>query len=90
MAEYLISPNDIPDLIESIIEAFQETDKVSAKLLADKMSQKTGRVITYQNASYLYTMLGFVATPIENTAERYLVRNDEIINRFKSRVEALK
>ena len=30
MAEYLISPNDIPDLIESIIEAFQETDKVSA------------------------------------------------------------
>jgi proline dehydrogenase len=46
-----------------------------------------GRHYSYQIVSYLYTLLGFVASPIENTAERYLMRNDELINKIKSDAE---
>ena len=84
MAQYVIKPNDIPDLMDSMTECFNETNKVSAKMLADKMIQKTGRPFTYQNIGYLYTILGFVATPVQNTAERFLMRNDELINKIKA------
>ena len=84
MTQYLVKPNDIPDLIDCMIEAFKETDKVSAKMLAEKMIQKTGRPFTYQNVSYLYSLLGFVACPVEHTAERFIMRDDERIARIKA------
>ena len=84
MTQYVIKPNDIPDLMDCMSEYFAETEKVNARMLAEKMKQKTGRPFTYQNIAYLYTLLGFVATPIENTAERYLVRDDDKIAKIKS------
>ena len=84
LTQYIIKQNDIPTLMDCMIECFAETDKVSAKMLAAKMIRKTGRPFTYQNISYLYTLLGFVATPVENTTERFLVRNDELINKIKA------
>ena len=74
MTQYIIKQNDIPTLMDCMTECFAETDKVSAKMLAAKMVRKTGRPFTYQNISYLYTLLGFVATPVENTAERFKQR----------------
>jgi len=83
MTQYIIKPNDIPNLMDSMIECFSETDRVNAKLLAEKMTEKTGRIFTYQNVGYLYTLLGFVSTPVENRAERYLVKNLELIENIK-------
>jgi hypothetical protein len=70
--------------MDCMTECFAETEKVNAKMLADKMIKKTGRPFTYQNIGYLYTLLGFVATPVENTAERYLVRNDDLVARWRA------
>jgi uncharacterized protein (UPF0254 family) len=83
----MIKPNDYSDLMDCMTECFKETDKVSAKMLAEKMKQKTSRPFTYQNIAYLYTLLGFIATPVDNTAERFLMRNDELINKIKADAE---
>jgi hypothetical protein len=52
-------------------------------MLAENMKQKTSRPFTYQNIAYLYTLLGFIATPVDNTAERFLMRNDELVSKIK-------
>lgn len=84
MTQYVIKPNDIPDLMDCMTECFAKTEKVNARMLAEKMKQKTGRPFTYQNIGYLYTLLGFIASPIENTAERYLIRDDEKVTKIKA------
>ena len=87
MTQYVIKPNDIPDLMDCMTECFAVTEKVNARMLAQKMIQKTGRHFSYQNIGYLYTLLGFVASPIENTAERYLIRDDKKIAELKADAE---
>jgi proline dehydrogenase len=87
MTQYVIKPNDIPDLMDCMTECFAVTEKVNARMLAEKMIQKTGRHFTYQNIGYLYTLLGFIASPVENTAERYLVRDDKKIAELKANAE---
>jgi len=87
MTQYMIKPNDYSDLMDCMTECFAVTEKVNAKMLAEKMKKKTGRPFTYSNVSYLYTLLGFVATPVEHRAERYLMRNDELINKIKADAE---
>ena len=87
MTQYVIKPNDIPDLMDCMTECFAITEKVNARMLAEKMIQKTGRHFTYQNIGYLYTLLGFIASPVENTAERYLVRDDKKIAELKANAE---
>ena len=84
MTQYVIKPNDIPDLMDCMSECFAETEKVNASMLAEKMKQKTSRPFTYQNIAYLYTLLGFIATPVDNTAERFLVRDDAKVRQIKA------
>ena len=84
MTQYVIKPNDIPDLMDCMSECFAVTEKVNASMLAEKMKQKTSRPFTYQNIAYLYTLLGFIATPVDNTAERFLMRNDELVSKIKA------
>jgi len=84
LTQYVLRPNDIPTLMDCMTECFAKTEKVNAKMLADKMTQKMGRHYSYQIVSYLYTLLGFVASPIENTAERYLVRDDVKVRQIKA------
>jgi hypothetical protein len=89
MTQYVLRPNDIPTLMDCMTECFAETDKVNAKMLASKMTQKLGRVYSYQTVSYIYTFLGFVGCP-DNSSSRFLVRNDELVAKIKADCQRIK
>ena len=59
MTRYSMQSNDIPVMVESLNELFSESDDVSPKLLAARMSRKAGREISYFLASYLAREMGF-------------------------------
>ena len=87
MVEYIINPQDIPMMVDSLIELFQESDKVTPKMLAERMTIKLGRYFNYHHVSYLFTLFGFVTSPSKEYATRtvrYLVRNDELLVKLKA------
>ena len=91
MNERLIRPNDLTFMLDSMTELFQENEKVTPKMLAERMTLKCGRRIQYHYASFLFTQFGFVTKVFEGhslRAERYIIRNDELL--IKLKVEAPK
>jgi hypothetical protein len=82
MVEYIIQPEDFRKILESMQELFQETDSVSPKMLAERITQKIGRNYNYHHVSYLFTLLGFVTA--NRGMERFIVRDDEKINKLIS------
>jgi hypothetical protein len=87
MNERIIRPNDVTAMVDSMIELFQEKDKVSPKMLAERMTHKCGRNIHYHYASFLFTQFGFVTKVFEGRvcrAERYIIPNDELLKRLKT------
>jgi hypothetical protein len=53
---------DTAAMLDSLQELFQERgDKVTAKLIADRMERKLHRHIHYHRAAYLYRLMGFNA-----------------------------
>jgi tetrahydromethanopterin S-methyltransferase subunit G len=88
MVEYIIQPEDFRKILESMQELFQETQNVTPKMLAERITQKIGRKFSYHHVSYLFTLLGFVTTITSETGriscERFIVRDDERINKLMS------
>lgn len=90
MNERLIHPNDVTVMVESLEELFTEIgDYVTPKMLAERMSQKCGRSLTYQYASYLTLAFGFNTRVCHYRTkklfmERYYVRDDDLLNKIKT------
>ena len=82
MVDYIIKPDELRKILESLQELHQETKYVSPKMLAERITQKIGRNYNYHHVSYLFTLMGFVTA--NNRAERYIVRDDERIKKLIS------
>ena len=88
MTRYSMQSNDIPVMVESLSELFQETDDVSPKLLAARMSQKAGREISYFLASYLAREMGFCSkrgTKKKTRALTFLIPDKTLLEELTQR-----
>ena len=88
MNERLIHPQDVTIMVKSMEELFAETNDVTPKMLAEGMSKKCGRNLTYQFASYLTVTFGFNTKSCHFRSkklfvERYYVKDDELLNKIK-------
>lgn len=88
MAEYIIKPNEISVLTESLKELFAELgDNVNPKILAERMQLKTGRTYQYHQTSYLLRLCGFFTRRLEGRIEGrnnyYIIQDDELIERLR-------
>jgi len=87
MTEYMIKPNEILVLAESLKELFTELgDNVNPKLVAERMQLKTGRTYQYHQTSYLLRLCGFTTRKLEGRTEGrnnyYIIQDDELIERL--------
>ena len=87
MTEYIIKPNEAGILAESLKELFQELgDNVTPKILAERLTKKTGRPYQYHQSSYLLRMFGFEARKCEKKVgdrnSRFVVQDDALIERL--------
>ena len=82
MVDYIVKIDDLRKMLESMQELYQESEYVSPKMLAERITKKIGRVYNYHRVAYLFTQLGFVT--VNNRAERYIVRDDERIEKLIS------
>jgi len=82
MVDYIIKPEELSKMLESLQELYQESEYVSPKMLVERITQKIGRNYNYHHVSYLFTLMGFV-TGIKGV-DRYIVRDDERINKLIS------
>jgi hypothetical protein len=87
MTEYVIKPNELNVLIESLRELFKELgDNVCSKLVAERMQLKTGRPYQYHQVSYLLRIFGFTARKLMGRSEGrnnyYIIQDDELIERL--------
>ena len=82
MVDYIVKCNDSRKMLESMQELYRESEYVSPKMLAERITQKIGRPYDYHRVAYLFTQLGFITA--NNRAERYIVRDDEKINKLIS------
>lgn len=87
MAEYMIKPDELPVMLESLKELFSELgDNVTPRILAERMQLKTGRTYQYHQASYLLRMFGFVtrkiAGRIESRNSYFVVADYELIDKL--------
>jgi hypothetical protein len=88
MTEYMIKPNEISVLAESLKELFAELgDNVNPKLVAERMQLKTGRTYQYHQTSYLLRLCGFTTRKLEGRIEGrnnyYIIQDDELIERLR-------
>jgi len=82
MVDYIIKPEELSKMLESLQELYQESEYVSPKMLATRITQKIGRNYNYHHVSYLFTLMGFV-TGIKGV-DRFIVRDDERIKKLIS------
>jgi hypothetical protein len=79
MTQYMIKPDDIAILLDSMAELYKESDDITPKEVATRMTSKCGRAIHYHFVAYLFTQLGFVTKngTYARRCERFIVRDDE-------------
>jgi len=82
MVDYIVKSDDFRKMLESMQELYQESEYVSPKMLAERITQKIGRNYNYHRVAYLFTQLGFVTA--NKGVDRYIVRDDERINKLIS------
>lgn len=87
MTEYMIKPDELPMMLESLKELFSELgDNVTPRILAERMQLKTGRPYQYHQASCLLRMFGFVTRKVSGKAESknssFIVADYELIDKL--------
>jgi hypothetical protein len=82
MVDYIVKSDDFRKMLESMQELYQETERVSPKMLAERITKKIGRNYNYHRVAYLFTQLGFVT--VIKGVDRFIVRDDELIKKLIS------
>jgi len=87
LTEFLIRNKDIPMMVESLGELFQEKGVMVKPVdLADRMSQKLNRQIKFHYASYLFSQLGFVtriSSGFKDRNSRYIIPDYELMEKMR-------
>ena len=94
MNERLIRPNDVTAMVESLEELFNEREKITPNQVAERMSKKIGRAVTYQYLSYITTAFGFVTTVVHNkkesiTSGRFYVKDYDLLKRIQGNLPSI-
>lgn len=87
MVEYMIKPDDLPNLLDCMEELFELLgDNVCPTNLAERMTIKTGRHYQFHHVSYLLRSFGFLTRhldgkPVGNYC--YVVYDKDLIDSLK-------
>ena len=87
MTEYMIKPDDLPNLLDCMEELFKLLgDNVTPTNLAEKMTAKTGRPYQFHQVSFILRSFGFITRhldgkPVGNYA--YVFYDKDLINLLK-------
>ena len=94
MNERLIRPNDVTAMVESLEELFNEREKITPNQVAERMSKKIGRAVTYQYLSYITTAFGFITTIVHDrseciTSERFYIKDYDLLKKIKENLPSI-